>query len=112
MKPTAHLVNVAQGGTGGPGALVRVLRQRRLAGAALDVFEEEPLPLNSPLLALDNVILTPHWLASTRQAGRATIVPIVEGMLRLSRGELPDNILNPEVLERSGFEAKLAGYMP
>jgi len=110
MKPTAYLVNVARGELVDESALIRSLRDRRIAGAGLDVFETEPLPLASPLLALENVVLTPHWLASTREAGRATIVPIVDGMLRISRGELPDNILNPEVLERAGFKDKLARY--
>jgi phosphoglycerate dehydrogenase-like enzyme len=110
MKPTAFFVNVARGELVDEAALVRFLRERRIAGAGLDVFETEPLPLTSPFLELDNVILTPHWLASTRQAGRATIVPIIEGMLRISKGELPGNIVNPEVLHRPGFKAKLAGY--
>jgi phosphoglycerate dehydrogenase-like enzyme len=110
MKPGAYFVNVARGELVDEPALVEALRERRIAGAGLDVFETEPLPLDNPLLKLDNVILTPHWLASTRQAGRATIVPIIEGMLRVARGQLPDNILNPSVLERPGFQTKLARY--
>ncbi len=110
MKPTAFFVNVARGEMVDEDALIRCLRERRIAGAGLDVFETEPLPLTSPLLELDNVLLTPHWLCSTRQAGRATIVPIIEGMLRVSRGELPPNILNPQVLESKGFKAKLQRY--
>jgi phosphoglycerate dehydrogenase-like enzyme len=108
MKPTAYFINVARGEMVDEEALVRFLREHRIAGAGLDVFETEPLPLASPLLSLDNVMLTPHWLASTRQAGRATIKPIIEGMLAVSKGELPPNILNPEVLEREGFRKKLA----
>ena len=110
MKPTAFFVNVARGEMVDEEALIRFLRERRIAGAGLDVYETEPLPLSSPLLQLDNVILTPHWLCSTRQAGRATIVPVIEGMINLSRGELPENILNPEVLDRPGFRAKLARF--
>jgi phosphoglycerate dehydrogenase-like enzyme len=110
MKPTAFFVNVARGELVDEEALARFLQERRTAGAGLDVFDAEPLPLSSPLLSLDNVILTPHWLSSTRQAGRATIEPIVEGMLRLSRGLLPDNILNPEVLDRPGFRSTLRLY--
>lgn len=112
MKPTALFVNVARGEMVDEEALIRFLRERRIAGAGLDVFETEPLPLSSPLLKLDNVILTPHWLCSTRQAGRATIVPIIEGMLKISRGQLPANILNPDVLERPGFKAKLERRRP
>jgi phosphoglycerate dehydrogenase-like enzyme len=107
MKPTAYLINVARGELVDEEVLARFLRERRIAGAGLDVFATEPLPPTSPLLTLGNVILTPHWLASTRQAGRATIMPIVQGMLRLSKGLLPDHILNPDVLDRPGFQSKL-----
>jgi phosphoglycerate dehydrogenase-like enzyme len=111
MKATAYLVNVARGELVDEAALARFLHEKRIAGAGLDVFEIEPLPLASPFMTLDNVMLTPHWLASTRQAGRATIMPIIQGMVRISRGELPDNVLNPDVLGRQGFKAKLARYL-
>lgn len=60
MKPTAYLINVGRGGTIDEPALVQALKERRIAGAALDVFEPEPLPEDSPLWDLDNVILSPH----------------------------------------------------
>lgn len=107
MKPTANLVNIARGELIDQNALVDVLRERRIAGAALDVFEVEPLPIDDPLIGLDNVILTPHWSASTRDVWRATGRAMVDGMLRASRGEIPQDIVNREVLDRSGFLAKL-----
>ena len=60
MKPTAYLVNFARGGVVDEPALLDILRRRRIAGAALDVFVEEPLPADHPFWSLDNVIITPH----------------------------------------------------
>jgi phosphoglycerate dehydrogenase-like enzyme len=110
MKPTAYLVNVARGELIDQPALVGALRQGQIAGAALDVFEEEPLPPGDPLLGLDNVILTPHWSASTSDVWAATGRAMAEGMLRAARGQVPQDVVNPEVLDRPGFRAKLARF--
>lgn len=69
MKPTAFLINTSRGEVIDEAALIEALREKRIAGAALDVYEKEP-PLNSPLLKLDNVVLTPHIGASTIEAQR------------------------------------------
>jgi phosphoglycerate dehydrogenase-like enzyme len=110
MQPTAYLINVARGELVGTEALVKVLRERRIAGAGLDVFEVEPLPLTSPFLELDNVILTPHWLPSTHSAARATRETMVSNLLRVAEGRIPHNVVNPEVLARPGFRAKLSRF--
>jgi phosphoglycerate dehydrogenase-like enzyme len=60
MKPTAHLINIGRGSVVDESALIRALQEGRIAGAGLDVFEQEPLPADSPLWSLDNVIITPH----------------------------------------------------
>ncbi len=112
MKPTAYFINIARGELVDEAALVDVLTNRRIAGAALDVFEHEPLPADHPLIGLENVILTPHWSASTRDVWQATGRAMVEGMLRASRGEVPDDVVNREVLERPDFLAKLARFAP
>jgi phosphoglycerate dehydrogenase-like enzyme len=110
LKPTAFFVNVARGELVDQAALVTLLRERRIAGAALDVFEHEPLAADDPLTSLDNVILTPHWNASTSDVWRATGRAMALGMLRAARGELPDNIVNREVLDRQRFIDKLRRF--
>src|SRR5262249_2344112 len=110
MKPTAYFVNVARGELVDQAALVEVLREKRIAGAALDVFEHEPLPADDPLTRLDNVIITPHWNCSTTDVWRASGRAMAEGMLRAARGDVPEHVVNNEVLERSGFRAKLARF--
>jgi D-3-phosphoglycerate dehydrogenase len=68
MKPSAYLVNVARGGVVDESALARALAEGKLAGAALDVFEEEPVPPDHPLLRLENALVVPHLGAATREA--------------------------------------------
>jgi phosphoglycerate dehydrogenase-like enzyme len=110
MKPTAYLVNVARGELVDQEALTDALRERKIAGAGLDVFATEPLPPDDPLAKLDNVILTPHWLASTSDVWAATGQAMAEGMLRAARGKVPEAVVNPEVLDRPAFRAKLARF--
>ncbi len=110
MKPSAYLINVGRGELVDQPALVVALRDRRIAGAGLDVFDVEPLPADDPLVRLDNVILTPHWLASTTDVWAATGNAMAEGMLRAARGELPENIVNPEVQEVKSFRRKLERF--
>jgi phosphoglycerate dehydrogenase-like enzyme len=110
MKPSAYFVNVARGELVDQDALVQCLRERRIRGAALDVFQEEPLAADDPLTKLDNVILTPHWLPSSTQSCYATQASVAEGMRRVAAGGLPDNILNPSVLDRPAFRAKLQTF--
>jgi phosphoglycerate dehydrogenase-like enzyme len=110
LKPTAYLVNVARGELIDEEALIRILREKKIAGAGLDVFETEPLPMSSPLLELDNVILTPHWLPSTHRASHATRDLMVRNVLRVAQGLVPQNVVNPEVLRQPGFRTKLARF--
>jgi phosphoglycerate dehydrogenase-like enzyme len=110
MKPSAYFINVGRGELVDQPALVAALRERSIAGAGLDVFEVEPLPLGDPLLELENVLVTPHWLASTSDVWLATGTAMAEGMLRAARGELPENIVNPEVLDHAEFLRKLSRF--
>jgi phosphoglycerate dehydrogenase-like enzyme len=108
LKPTAYLINVARGELIQTDALIEMLQQSRIAGAGLDVYDTEPLPVTSPLLRLENVILTPHWLPSTHRAADAVRETIVRNLIQVAQGLLPDNVLNPHVLGHAEFLSKLA----
>jgi D-3-phosphoglycerate dehydrogenase len=110
MKPTAYLVNTARGPIVDEPALVAALRSRAIAGAALDVFETEPLPADSPLVTLDNVILTSHSIGWTIELFRDMGRLDCEGALAVFRGDPPANVVNPAVLSRPGFIDKLDAH--
>ena len=95
MKPTAHLINVARGGIVDDDALIATLQQRRIAGAGLDVFENEPR-LDRRFCALDNVVLTPHIGSSTRATRLAMAMLAVDNLIAALHGERPPNLLNPQ----------------
>jgi phosphoglycerate dehydrogenase-like enzyme len=110
MKPSAYFINVGRGELVDQPALASALRDRRIAGAGLDVFEVEPLPIDDPLIGLDNVILTPHWSASTSDVWQATGSEMARGMIRAASGQVPRNVVNPDVLDRPSFREKLARF--
>jgi lactate dehydrogenase-like 2-hydroxyacid dehydrogenase len=98
MKPTAHLINVARGGIVDDEALISALRQRRLSGAGLDVFEGEP-KFNPGFLELDNVALTPHIGSSSAATRMAMAMTAADNLIAALSGHPPPNLLNPEVLK-------------
>jgi D-3-phosphoglycerate dehydrogenase len=87
MKKTAILVNVARGGIVAENDLIEALRARQIAGAAMDVFETEPLPSDSPLLGLDNLVVTPHLAAIASDFFAPTVRRMFDNIARVSRGE-------------------------
>jgi phosphoglycerate dehydrogenase-like enzyme len=99
MKPTAYLVNTARGAIVDEAALAKLLADRVIAGAALDVFVEEPLPRPSPLLKLDNVVLAPHLGWPTDASFNAFAENAVENILSYVDGKLL-RAINPEAAER------------
>ena len=111
MKPTAYFVNIARGALVDQAALVKVLQERRIAGAGLDVFEVEPLPANDPLTKLDNVLLTPHLAPATLDVWTAGGLQMSQCMLKAARGEVPPNVINKAVLDSPRFQAKLAQFV-
>lgn len=97
MKPDAILVNTSRGGLIDEEALVRVMRDGRLAGAGLDVTETEPLPTDHPLRNLDRVVLTPHILGHTTDLYGVMPDVLVENATRVMRGDLPVYTRNAEI---------------
>jgi phosphoglycerate dehydrogenase-like enzyme len=87
MKPSAHLVNVARGRVVDEAALIETLAAHRIAGAALDVTVEEPLPSNSPLWGMKQVLITPHTAGETRRYEDNVIEILRDNLQRLWRGE-------------------------
>jgi phosphoglycerate dehydrogenase-like enzyme len=102
MKPGAYLINTARGGLVDEAALCEALAAKRIAGAGLDVFEVEPLPADSPLRGLGNVILTPHVAGLNAASLVAATERCVESVLAVWSGRSPgeEYLLNPEAIGR------------
>lgn len=96
MKPTAYLVNTSRGPLVDEAALAVALKEGWIAGAALDVFETEPLPHDSPLLGLQNVTLTQHIAGVTWESMQAMTAMAVDSVAAVLRGEVPQTAINPE----------------
>ena len=97
MKPTAYLINTSRGAVIDQRALYRALKERRIAGAALDVFEKEPIDQDDPLLELDNVVLTPHIGSASVETRKKMAMMAAENLVSVLRGVEPPNLVNPEV---------------
>lgn len=98
MKPACYLVNTSRGGLVDEAALYRALKENRIAGAALDVLEAEPWPQESPLRGLDKLIVTPHCAWYTERAQETLRRKACAEVIRVFRGGVPKNLVNPEVL--------------
>jgi D-3-phosphoglycerate dehydrogenase len=100
MKPSAYLVNTARGGVVDPDAILQALREKWIAGAALDVQEVEPMPAGHPLAELENVILTPHAAWYSEGSIVELKRKVATSVRRALEGEIPPSVANPEVLNR------------
>jgi len=102
MRPGAIVINAARGGLLDERALLEALDAGRLGGAGLDVFREEPLPPDSPLLGRDDIVVSPHVAAATVASRERLWRTALEDVQRCLRGERPWNIVNPDVLGADG----------
>lgn len=100
MKPSAYVVNVARGGLVDQAALTAALRDGAIAGAALDVLDPEPPAAEDPLLAMDNVIVTPHALCWTADFTRDVATSVIEAIIDVAHGRPPVHAVDPGVLDR------------
>ncbi|HEX2987536.1 MAG TPA: D-glycerate dehydrogenase [Chloroflexota bacterium] len=100
MKPTAFLINAARGPVVDEKALIAALKEKRIAGAGLDVFEQEPTPTDNPLLKMDNVVVAPHIGSATVATRQAMVDLAADNVLAVLAGKAPLTPVNPEVLSR------------
>jgi len=107
MKPTAFLINTARGPIVDQAALTDALAEGRIAGAGLDVFEDEPSDAADPLFQLENVIVTPHSLCWTDQCFAGIGAADIRAVLDVMRGRIPDGLVDRTIVENRRWLAKL-----
>jgi len=104
MKKTAFLINTARGGIVNETALAKALNKGWIAGAALDVFETEPLPPSSPLFKCKNIIITPHVASHTFEATNKMGIMAAKSVVDFFGGKIPSSIVNPEAIKYMNFD--------
>ena len=113
MKPTAYLINTSRGGTYDEADLVRALKEEAIAGAGIDVFMEEPPPTDHPLMAFENVIVSPHNAGITHEAMENVSIFSADQWIDILDGKVPPRLINPEAWPKycDRFE-KVLGFRP
>ncbi|MCB5239634.1 NAD(P)-dependent oxidoreductase [Niallia circulans] len=101
MKSSAYLINTARGAVINQEDLYNLLSSNKIAGAGLDVYEVEPIPKDSKLLTLSNVLLTPHVGGTTQESNYITATTVAKNIINFLNGEDPEFIANPSVLSKS-----------
>ena len=109
MKDEAFITNCARGGIIDEEALYDALKNGKIGGAALDVYEEEPPAEDSKLFELDNIVLTPHIAASTKEAQRDAAIIVADEIIELAKGGTPNNVLNMPRIDNRTYQ-ELAPY--
>ena len=100
MKPECYLINTARGTVVDEAALVEALQKKRIAGAAMDVYDPEPPRQGNPLLHMDNVIVTPHFCAMTAESLYNMGTVVAQGVLDVLAGKRPQYLVNPEIWDK------------
>jgi len=103
MKPTAYFVNTARGPIVDEKALLEALQSRRIAGAGIDVFEQEPVSPDNPLLKLDNIVVTPHHICLTDECINTIAASVFSACRDLAKARVPKNVVNQEVLGKVAY---------
>ena len=106
MKPSAYFINTSRGPVVQEAALIDTMQNKRIAGAAIDVFEQEPMSMDNPLLKMDNVILAPHAICHTDECMRILGERAFQAAVDLAYGRKPGHLVNPEVLNHSSLSGK------
>ncbi len=99
MKPTAFLINTSRGKVVDQKALYKALKEGWIAGAGLDVFEQEPIPSDDPLLQLNNVVLTPHAASASYETRSKMAEIVAKNLIAFLNGEVPPTLMNKEVIK-------------
>jgi D-3-phosphoglycerate dehydrogenase len=108
MKPTAYLINTGRGQIVDESALYAALTEGRIAGAALDVFEQEPVPPDNPILKLENVIVSPHSLCWTDECYRGIAESAFRSVVAVASGRRPAHLVNPAALEHPRWASQIS----
>jgi D-3-phosphoglycerate dehydrogenase len=108
MKPTAYFINTGRGPTHNEADLIRALEEKKLAGAGLDVMEQEPTEPNNPLHKMDNVVLTPHSASVSDISDIERRRRVGQEIAAVLQGRMPRNVVNREVLDKVKLEAPLS----
>lgn len=107
MKRSAYLINTARGPIVNEAALYKALTDKRIAGAALDVFDQEPASAENPLFKLDNIIVTPHSICWTDECFRGNAEGAFRAAVAVAKGEVPTYVVNAAVLQHPDVTARL-----
>ena len=103
MKPTAYFINTARGPIVDERALYEALSGARITGAGIDVFEQEPVSADNPLLKLDNIVVTPHHICLTDECINTIAASVFSACRDLAAGRVPKNVVNQEVLGKVNY---------